>query len=257
MILLSLWLQLVTQSAHAWGPIGHRVIAELADERLSPVAKARLKSILGKESLADVANWPDLVRSDPAWRHADPWHYVTVEDAKSYDPKSANPNGDVIEAIERFSRELAQPKTTVEKQRQAVAWLVHLVGDIHQPLHVGRGADRGGNEIQLKWFGKKTNLHSIWDEKLIEMEQLSYSEYVRFVNKASDEEKLSWSKTPLFGWALESQGLRGQVYSYPKKDSKYWEYDYRYRMQPILQQRLQQAGVRLATLLNGVLRPQR
>lgn len=250
LVLALLW----SSEACSWGSIGHRVVAQLAEQRLSPVAKARLKTILVKDSLADVSNWPDMIRSDEQWHHASPWHYVTVEDSKTYTPSEAAKHGDVINAIEKFSAQLANKKSTSEEKRQAVAFLVHFVGDIHQPLHVGRGDDKGGNTIDMNWFGEAVNLHQIWDEKLIEQEKLSYSEYVRFVDKAPDNQKKLWEKTPLFGWAEESKALREKVYSYPAKRSKYWEYEYRYRMMPIVNERLQQAGVRLATLLNGIFR---
>lgn len=244
---------LIPLKAWSWGSIGHRVVAQIAEKNLSPISQARLKLILGKDSLADVANWPDFVRSDKKWHHADPWHYVTVEDGKSYSAKEASKSGNIIEAIERFSKELADPKTSPEKKRYAVAFLVHFVGDIHQPLHVGRGADKGGNTIELKWFGRKSNLHQIWDEKMIDMEKLSYSEYVRFIDKANDEQKKKWAKTPLFGWAEESMSYRELVYSYPTKRNPYWEYEYRFKALPVVNLRLQQAGVRLATLLNNIL----
>ena len=239
----------------AWGSIGHRVVAQLAEERLSPNAKARLRVILGRDTLADIANWPDAIRSDSRWVMADPWHYVTIEDGQSYNPTTANTKGDVIQAIERFKRELIDAKSTALQKREAVAFLVHFVADVHQPLHVGRGADRGGNSIELKWFRASSNLHQIWDEKLIEMERLSYREYARFIDKASEEQKVAWGRVGLLGWAEESKALRTQVYNFPSTRARNWEYNYRYQMMPIVHERLQQAGVRLAALLNESLRP--
>lgn len=248
-----LLLTLLSFDVEAWGPLGHRVVAQLAQNRLTPTTKARLALILGKDELVDVANWADMVRSDEAWRKADPWHYVSVEDGKSYDPKTASKDGDVIWAIEKFAADLSNPKTQAQQKREAVAFLVHFLGDLHQPLHVGRAGDKGGNTIELKWFGKTTNLHHVWDEELLSMEQLSYTEYARFIDKASDEQKKAWEKTPLLGQAEESQALRDVVYSFPSARGKYWEYQYRYKVLPLAHQRLQQAGVRLAALLNGIL----
>lgn len=249
-----LWMALFfSTSVLAWGPIGHRVVAQLAEARLSPVARAKIKVLLGKQTLADVANWPDLIRSDPKWEHAAPWHYVTVEDGKSYDPKSVSKQGDVIEAIERFTRYLADPKYPQDKKAEAVKFLVHFVGDIHQPLHVGRGEDHGGNMIALDWFGREVNLHTIWDEKIIQMEELSYTEYVRLIDKATAADEKEWASTPLIGWAEESMALRPQVYEYPeKREPKKWEFVYLFKNQPTINHRLLQAGVRLAALFNHV-----
>jgi len=245
---------LVAQSAGAWDNTGHRVVAQLAETQLSPIAQAKLKLILGKESLADLANWADWIKSDPQWQHAWHWHFLSVEDGKSYDPKDASKSGDVIDAIQRFSRELADAKMPPHKRREAVAFLVHFVGDIHMPLHVGRAADQGGNKIELNWFGSDTNLHSIWDNKLIQMENLSYTEYAKLLGKTSEAQRAEWAKTPLMGWAEESMALRELVYSYPEKREKGWEWAYRFKALPVVHLRMQQAGTRLATLLNGIFR---
>ncbi len=237
----------------AWGPLGHRIVGQLAENRLSPAAKDKLRAILGKETLADVANWPDFVRSDPAWKKADPWHYVSVEDGKKYGDKRPSPDGDVLVAMKTFREVVTDPKAPVTKRRDAVAFLVHFVGDVHQPLHVGRAGDRGGNTIELRWLGEKTNLHWIWDSKLLEVEQMSYSDYVRFIDKASPEQEKAWAEVPVSGWTQEAMALRPLVYGFPTKPRAGWEWAYRFKALPVAHEQLLKAGVRLAAMLEQAL----
>ncbi len=249
-----LWLlSLITlNAAYAWGPIGHRVVGEIAQQRLKPEVAKKVSEILEKRTLPDVANWADLIRSDPAWKKASPWHYVSIEDSKKYKDIAPVKEGDVIWAVEHFSEVLKNKKSTPKDLREAISFLVHFIGDLHQPLHVGRKADLGGNTISLKWFGKKTNLHEIWDEKIIELEQLSYTEYAAFLERSIEINK-SWEKDPLMTWIAESQALRPLVYDFPAKPARYWEYEYRFKTHKILNERLMQAGIRLASVLNEIL----
>ncbi len=249
-LFLVLCLSLSTK-VRAWGTIGHRVVGKLAEDRLSETSKKKVRELLGRETLADVANWPDWIKSDPAWKHAGPWHYMSIADGQKLKSFKHGPQGDIYEAIQRFTKELKDQKLPKEKRREALAFLVHLIGDVHMPLHVGRGDDAGGNKIELKWFGKRTNLHEIWDEKIIEMERMSYSDYAAWVDKASAEEEKVWRKEPLEKWLEESQSLRPLVYDYPKTKPlpRYWEYEYRYKTYKTLNERLLKAGVRLAAWL--------
>ncbi|MFP5490658.1 MAG: S1/P1 nuclease [Bacteriovoracia bacterium] len=242
-------------NAWSWGTIGHRVVGHLADQRLTPATKAKVAALLGKETLADVANWADWIKSDPNWRHANPWHYVSIADGKKLAETERAEAGDIAQAIERFTLELKNKKLAKEKRREALAFLAHLIGDVHMPLHVGRKEDAGGNKVELKWFGRKTNLHEIWDEKIIEMEKMSYRDYAAWVDKASRTDEKKWRASDLAVWMQESQDLRDLVYSYPKdkKLPPYWEYEYRYRTYQVLNQRLLQAGVRLAAHLEKTL----
>jgi hypothetical protein len=239
-------------SAFAWGPIGHRVVGEIAQKRLKPEVAKTIHKILEGQNLADVSNWADLIRSDPAWKKASPWHYVSIEDKQKYKDTAPVKEGDVIWAVEHFSEVLKNTQSSAHEKKEALCFLVHFVGDLHQPLHVGRKADLGGNTIALRWFGKKTNLHEVWDEKIIELEQLSFTEYAAFIER-SIVTKESWEKDPLMTWIEESQALRPLVYDFPAKPPRYWEYEYRFKTHQILNERLMQAGIRLAAVLNSAL----
>lgn len=247
-----LFLFFISHGALAWGPIGHRVVGEIAQKRLKPEIAQKVSEILNRQTLPDVANWADLIRSDPQWSKASPWHYVSIEDKKKYKDDPPVKEGDVIWAVEHFSEVLKNKKSSRQEKKEALCFLVHFIGDLHQPLHVGRKADRGGNTIHLKWFGKKTNLHEIWDEKIIELEQLSFTEYVSFIDKGHESEA-KWAKDPLLSWIEESHSMRAQVYDFPAKPKAYWEYAYRYKNYQALNERLLKAGIRLAAHLNQIL----
>jgi hypothetical protein len=247
---------LVQSSSFAWGPIGHRVVGQVAEYHLTPKAKLEVKKILSVESLAQVSTWADYIKSDRKWRKASPWHYVSIDDGKTYESSTKNPKGDIVEAIARYTKILKDKKVKLKDRAIALKFLVHFYGDIHQPLHVGHKHDRGGNSVKLKWFGKSTNLHSIWDVDLIEMQKLSYIEYTDFINHASKKEIEKWQSDDIKIWIKESMALRPQVYDIVKNSKdygKYGEYKYNYKNIKTLNQRMLQAGVRLAGLLNNIL----
>ena len=237
----------------AWGPIGHYIVGELAEKHLTKRAQENLKKILGSESLAEVSVWPDEIKSDKNWNHTHAWHYVSIPDNKHYHETKASKKGDVIQAIKRFEKEVCNLKLERQKRYRAVKFLTHFIADVHQPLHVGRKEDRGGNTINLKWFGKKRNLHQVWDSEMIEMQRLSFTEYVRFINHPSKTDVNSWQKHTLMDWVKESQKLRPQVYEFEQK-KKYWEYRYLYDNKKDMNRRLTQAGIRLAGVLNRCLK---
>lgn len=235
---------------NAFGPTGHRVIGRIAENHLTPRAKRAVSELLGSETLAQVSTWADEIRSDPAWDHSATWHYVTIEDDETYQTSSNNPRGDVIEAIERFTHVLRDANADREDKIVALRWLVHLVGDVHQPLHVGRGADRGGNRIGAKWFGEYMNMHAIWDEGLIESTNLSFSELAEFIDIESTKQIEAWQKSTIRDWAQESMNLRNQAYEVPEPSVR-GSYKYAFKNMPLIKQRMLQAGVRLAGLLNN------
>lgn len=150
--------------AHAWGPIGHRITGAIADENLSGVTRAQVQLLLGSEDLAQASTWPDEMRSDPSefWQKtAGPWHYVTVPNGIEYEAPDTPPEGDAMTALARFTETLRDPKASQDDKRLALRFIVHIIGDLHQPLHAGNGTDRGGNDFKVTWFGKSTNLHSV------------------------------------------------------------------------------------------------
>jgi hypothetical protein len=256
--------------ALAWGKTGHRVVAAIADTQLSGLARAHIREILGPgESLVDAANWPDEMRSAPGkfWQKtATPWHYVTLNGI-IYD--HAPPEGDALEALEHFRKVLQDPKADLADKQMALRFIIHIVGDLHQPLHVGKCCDRGGNDVKVTFFGKPTTLHAVWESQLVDEEQLSYSELAEKLERhLSDRQLIKWWDINPRDWISESGEYRDTLYPTaadmpkPRQDDDAnkadapplpaLSYSYVYRFTPLMEQRLTQGGVRLAAYLNAI-----
>ena len=235
--------------ALAWGKTGHRVTASIADHHLSGLARAHVREILGAETLADAANWPDEMKSnpDPFWQKtASPWHYVTVG-GLAYD--HAPPEGDALGALNFFRNQIRDPRTSLAHRQLALRFIVHIVSDLHQPLHNGRPGDRGGNDVKVKWFGRDTNLHAVWDSALIEETALSFTELSeRLERHTRSADVIAWWTANPRDWIAESVQFRERVY--PAKTDL--GYDYVYQHTPVMELRLKQSGIRLAAYLNAL-----
>lgn len=237
-------------AALAWGPTGHRALGRIAEHHLTPAAARAVAELLAPEQLAYVATWADEIRAEPEWAKADSWHWVTIPDGQTYDSTQKNPGGDVLEAIARFEKALGDRRAPKPERAQALKWLTHLVGDLHQPLHVGRGDDHGGNDVLVLPFNEPTTLHAVWDSKLIQSSELSFSELADLVDHPLPEQVRDWQASGPQEWARESQQLRSACYELG--DGKL-SFRYVHDQWPTVQRRLLQAGVRLAGELNRIL----
>ncbi len=236
--------------ALAWGQNGHRAIARIAEARLSKGARRAVRDLLDGRSMAEASTWADEIKSDPAWNFAAPWHYVNVEDDETYQSAPKHPGGDAIQAIERMRQTLKDRSQPRPKRAEALKFLIHLAGDLHQPLHFGRRSDRGGNDVNVRWFGKPTNLHTVWDSGIIEGWELSYRELADMTPLPPEPVLKRWEKDSVLAWAAESFAYRQALYQIGNGKLGY---RYSYIHGPFLKQRLAQAGVRLAALLNEAL----
>ena len=238
--------------ALAWGQTGHRVTAAIADPYLSGVARANVQLLLGTESLAQAATWPDDMRSDPAefWQKtASPYHYVTVPTGRTHIEVGAPPEGDAVTALARFREILRDPAASLADKRMALRFTIHIIGDLHQPLHAGRPGDRGGNDVRVSWFGDPTNLHSVWDSGMIDARALSHSELAGWLaGSITPEQVIAWSNADPEVWIAESVALRETVY--PTGANPKLSYGYAWQHGAALDGRLGRAGVRIAAYLN-------
>lgn len=250
-LLLSAW----PSPATAWGPNGHRIVGLIAENHLTDAARKGISELVGRASLAQISTWADEIKSDPAWRHASPWHYINVPPGQTLEAARRNPRGDVVEAIERFERVLRDRGAGRKERADALRFLVHLVADVHQPLHVGYASDRGGNDIRIRWFGESTNLHTVWDTHLVEHQRLSFTEWVRFFGHAEPGEIDAWRRSTLRDWVRESRSMLPAVYDFGGNRSDrtpYLGYDYIFKHHEGVKQKLLQAGIRLSGLLNDI-----
>lgn len=255
---MALPLLLAPAAAWGWGPNGHRIVGEIAENHLSGLARRQIAVILDGDGLAEAATWPDEIRSDPAWDEARTWHYISIDDAETLATTARAPEGDVLDALERFEAVLRDPGATPLQKDQALRFYVHFVGDVHQPLHVGRRADLGGNRIRVRWFGGDRNLHSVWDQGLIESEHLSFTEFVRFIDDPTPVEIAEWQAAPYEEWIRESFCVRSEVYDFGTAapagpgDVADLGYAYSYHRMDLVELRLLQAGLRLAGRLDAI-----
>ncbi|MBH0072030.1 MULTISPECIES: S1/P1 nuclease [Pseudoalteromonas] len=247
----------VCTNAHAWGQNGHRIIAKIAESHLSETTKTKLLPLLNNESLAQVSTWPDEMRSAPGefWqRKSSRWHYINTSANKPISlnhshTKNKESVTNILEGIHYSIKVLQDEQSSLDAKQFSLRFLVHLVGDSHQPFHAGRADDRGGNNIKVKHFGQETNLHSLWDSKLIEGENLSYTEFADFINTNNQTLISEYLTSTPTSWLVESNNLAESIYN---KNETNISYSYIFDHMPIIKTRLQQGGIRLAGLLNSL-----
>ncbi|MBM3176539.1 MAG: S1/P1 nuclease [Bacteroidetes bacterium] len=246
-VALVMLLLLIPKFSFSWGVTGHRAIGLIAEQNLKPKAKKKLQSLLAGDKLPLATTWMDDIRSAQAYNHTADWHWVTIETGTTYQESTKNKNGDVIETLHRLMREIKSGQLTTEREAEHVKMILHLVGDIHQPLHVGCCDDQGGNKVRLKWFGEDTNLHRIWDSDMIDGTKLSFTELAYSLKEIAEPEKIKIQSASVEDWAKESMALRSKVYD--TGDGKLG-YTYAYKNMPLVKERLLLAGLRLAGVLN-------
>lgn len=255
-ITLSILLFCAPVTCMAWGKTGHRVVCAVADTYLNAKAKLAIKQILGDESLAIASNWSDFIRSDSSYEYLTPWHYINLPDSLDYrQMKTYLANDTAVDAYTKVNfliKELKKHTLSKEKKILYLRMLIHIVGDIHQPLHVSREADWGGNKIKVMWFKDATNLHNVWDEKLIQFQELSYTEYTQMINHATPAQISYWQKQPMEQWFYESHQLALSIYGEINQPDQKLGYRYNYDHIDTLNNQLLKAGVRLAGLLNEI-----
>jgi hypothetical protein len=240
---------LISVESYCWGPTGHRVTGMIAEHYLNAKAKKRIKQRLGQESLALVSTWMDEIRSDSTYIDMADWHWVTIETGMTYDQSKKNPKGDAIMTLERVIAELKSHQLTPQQELEDLRILVHLAGDIHQPLHVGCCDDGGGNKVRVKWFRSETNLHHVWDNDMIDESKFSYTELVAALGEPDQATVNRLQKASVRDWVNESMNYRKQVYAIGDGNLGY---KYTYKNFPLVRLRLVEAGVRLAGILNQI-----
>jgi len=245
--------------AWAWGRLGHRVISRIAENNLNPKAQAAIEVLLEPgETLADASTWADENRR--RLPKTAPWHYVDVPlDEPKYDAKwSADDpkKGCVVDKINEFRKTLKDKTKTVEERRFALRFLIHCVGDLHMPMNVGDNHDRGGNDTQVRFYDKGTNMHSLWDSGMIERVGKA-EEFWLTVLDAFDWQGIHQEamKGTVEDWATESLLAARQAYQVPETGKRlkpgqklggaYFDANLR-----VVREQLYRGGVRLATVLN-------
>ena len=242
-----------TLSASAWGPKGHDVVACVAENNLSKRALKRIEAVLDGKSMVYVANWLDNASHTPEYAYTKTWHYVNVEPSEgSYAESQREPKGDVVTAVNSIVERLKSGELRREEERAELMMLIHLVGDMHCPMHAGHKSDRGGNLTQVKFFGKSRNLHSVWDSEIVESaHKWSHTEWQRQIDRLSRKECRAIVQGTPNSWIEECVAIADDVYRNSATGANL-SYDYVAHYASVVELQLLKGGLRLAALLEEI-----
>jgi hypothetical protein len=241
----------------AWGMEGHRVVGEIADSYLSPAARKKVKQILGDESMAMASNWADFIKSDSNYRYLNVWHYADFKPGLSYeqiqDELKRDTSANAYNKLLFMVNELKTKKDLTAQQKLFyLRMIIHIVGDVHQPLHVSVEGTSGGNDVKVMWFNEQTNLHRVWDEHLVSHQGLSYTEMTDAINHTSSKQRKELQKQPITQWLYESYLISQQLHDDIKQPNQKLSYNYNFKFLATMNEQLLKGGVHLAGLLNDI-----
>jgi hypothetical protein len=252
---------LLVAPVQAWGPLGHSVVAELAQRHLSPAAEAEVERLLASEhtrSLADIANWADQIQDDPAqdalWKQTRGQHYINFRGGSDCDyvpPRDCRDGRCVVSALQYYVGVLGDRSQSDSARREALKFVVHFVGDVHQPLHAGYRDDKGGNTYQVQFDGKGSNLHKVWDSGMLRTRGLEWQAYAQQLDSpvpVAMPAPVAPLDNPYAQWAEESCRITAEAGFYP--DGHDINPAYVRAELPVAEQRLREGGRRLAEVLN-------
>ena len=232
-----------------WSKMGHRAVGEVAEEHLTRKAKRAIAKLLNGQSLATVSNFADEIKADSTYRKFSAWHYVNFPSDKKYTDVEPSKYGDLIVGIEKCIEIVKDKNSSKEDKVFYLKMLVHLIGDLHQPMHVGRLEDKGGNAIQVQWFNKVSNLHKVWDTNMINDYGMSYTELAASLPHLTEAQKKSIQLGGIYDWVEESQDIANEIYDSVTVGEKLY-YRYSYVWWDTVEIQLQKGGLRMAKVLN-------
>lgn len=242
-------------AAFGWGQKGHDTVAFIAENHLTETTRAAVDSILDGKSPVYWANWLDNASHTPEYAYTKTWHYKNVDADRTYDDMPANPAGDAVTAIKQQIEKLSDPATTKADAALALKVLIHVTGDMHQPMHMGHATDLGGNRVKLKYFNRDKNLHGIWDTDLLESaHRWSYTEWQQQLDRLNDVDEALTVQGSVDDWARETMEITRRCYDFfqPGINVSYNQIAY---WAPTIEQQLLRGGLRLAHLLNTIYDP--
>lgn len=246
-ILIILLLSCKAFTSFGWGKEGHAMAAKIAKAYVTKSVLDSVNKYLGDMTWEVASSWMDELRSEPAYDYMKTWHYINIDKDKTY-LKSSEEN--IITASDLIFRKLQnRSKETKEKIPFDVKILFHLMGDMHMPLHVGYGVDRGGNTIKVNFFGKNIGLHQVWDYGMIEKNKSFDSDMELLINNLSKDDVEKIQSGDFVSWLNEGRALLPQIYNF--KNNKITN-SYIKKNMPYLEKQILNAGLRLAGLLNKI-----
>lgn len=254
-ILLNIVMLTSVLTAMSWSQKGHDVVANIAQRHLTPETAAAVDSLLDGKSMVYWANWLDNASHTPDYAYTKTWHYKNVDQGVRYEEAQANPSGDAVTAVKQQIELLSNPSTPGADPTLALKILIHVTGDMHQPMHMGHATDLGGNRVKVKYFGRDTNLHSVWDGSLVESaHKWSYTEWSDQIDRVSKEQEAAIVDGSIDDWAKQTLAFATQVYQSTPEGTNL-SYDQVAAATPVIEQQLLNGGLRLAHLLNLIFDP--
>lgn len=242
-------------TALAWSQKGHDTVARIAECHFTPATADSVAMLLDGKSPVYWSNWLDNASHTPDFAYTKTWHYKNVDKGETYESARLNPDGDVVRAVREQIYLLQDPKSTKGQKELALKILIHLVGDMHQPMHMGHLSDRGGNSIKVKFFDRDTNLHSIWDGSLMNTGHAwTFTEWQEQIDRLTPEQQRAEAAGNVDDWARQSYGIADRVYDYFPEGTRV-SYNQIAAWTPVIEQQLERAGLRLARILNAVFDP--
>lgn len=248
--------------AFAWGAKGHDVVAAIAEQHLTPKAKRKISKLLDGRSIVFYSSWMDNIQNSPYWDDGyyktKTWHYANVDKGLTYQTMQKNENGDVVKGLEFITKEMTENYAglTDSVRVDYLKMIVHMVGDLHCPMHAGRLSDRGGNDTKVMWFRSETSLHSVWDSRMIDSaRKWSYSEWCEQFDTKSRKYRKEISQGSYEDWFMKTVSEAAKIYDYVESRPGMvpeLSYQYVYDFSPLLEEQLLNAGYRLAHVLNTI-----
>lgn len=240
-------------SAFSWGQKGHDIVAYIAEKNLTPATVASIDSLLDGKSLVYWANWLDNASHTTDYAYTKTWHYKNIDEEETFENAPNIQEGNIVDAIYLQINTLMDSSSSKDDKALAIKMLVHFLGDIHQPMHMGHSTDRGGNSYPILFFNKPTNLHSVWDTDLLEASHAwSHSEWHREIDRPGfiDTENTINGKTPE-DWGKETYELCRKIYEITSPGINI-EYNYVANWTPVIEIQLEKGALRLADVLNSI-----
>lgn len=236
----------------AWGQKGHDVVANIASRHLTPAASAAVDSIFEGKSMVYWANWLDNASHTPAYDYTRTWHYKNIDAEYDYAEAPLNPKGDVVTALNEQISLLSGGGLSGPDGKLALKIVIHLMGDLHQPMHAGRLSDLGGNRRKVKFFDNETNLHSVWDSRVPETgHKWSFTEWTEQLDRLPEERCKSYVEGTVDDWCRETWEIAKDVYA-STPEGTVVSYDYIAGWTPTVEQQFLRGGLRLAHVLNYI-----
>jgi hypothetical protein len=246
--LIIIFLFKIVSVSYGWGKVGHNIIAEIAKTYVTASIQDSVSKYLGTMSWESASTWMDEIKSDSQYDYMRIWHYVNIEKGMQYDSSNAGGNNVVNHLQIAIKNLMNKSKLTKEEIIYNLKILFHLMGDLHQPLHVGYKSDKGGNDIKVTFKGKTENLHHIWDSGIIEYKNITFKDVQHLYSALSKQRIKKISGGDVMSWLKQTRKFLPAVYRYSNTISD----NYINKSCSITEKQLLYAGIRLGKILDNV-----